>query len=909
MTRLLTFTCVIIMFFTAVANAQWIVEDPRCAGFPAFLLNATQKITALEELSRKIREAEESAFNASVNARRYDTEAQAWLKEINDRIRRMAEIAKLCQGTNRDMAKTQLEYELGEILRLIRQIDGNLNLVNAELLIARSAKIHSSNWRGLHAAESLVLATEIARWKEIAPNCNKPDEKLAELAKLKIPDVPSPLPLDSFIRSIENHADSLAKCAADAHSLEVVARDYLKWCEIDLEVRKGASAALIDSGDTIIFTITVRNTGKHELEDLDVIDKICPNALLQGGDTDGDSLLDPGEIWTYQCTKRVNTKDLRQSEILRNQVEVVARGPSKAKVKTTLKKSASTEVKIRALTEVPDLVGTTLEIARETITGASLRVGKVEYVFDDTDVTKGDVVRQSPEAGRFVRAGTFVDIVVSKGLLEKAESLFVDPPRVTIKVGEKTTAFRAILVYNNKREEDVTRWVVWDPGGSDPTFTCAKAGKFIKWASFGGSMRNSATITCEEDWSVPAFQPPISRSSDRNAKVPQAGPGDYTWYAFCEPRTGEVTYGQHLMTGRSIMSGPFPGPRTVYDWIAKNCPNWRCDTSSACAKTPAMGGRWKVLCGKNDLRVVLGETHDFIKYMLIKEGFLGEPDARAWVNQVYPDWVCLADGRSPGPSTGLNKPRKGGNWAVVCSRHHGGVGLTQHPDPISQWIWNENVLSEPDARLWADQNCPSWRCDSQGKCLTGVARGTSGDQPLELPPEPGSGSWSEFAEGFRRGAREGLDKPSPREEARTVQKPVYQPVKPSDTVRTSSSSTKPSDSGVNSEALRAGYIKKCLEMRESYAKQNCAQNRNYSGCFLDPVGCYGYVVSDALPDGRSQGRVGCGRGVVEQYISCLTACNQGLLQKRYNMNTVPTCGNECKTKALDAIKGCNTGSR
>lgn len=160
-----------------------------------------------------------------------------------------------------------------------------------------------------------------------------------------------------------------------------------------------------------------------------------------------------------------NTKDSRQSEILRNLVEVVARGPSKAKVKTSLKKSTSAEVKIRALTKVPDLVGTILEIAGERIAGASPRVGKVEYVFDDTDVTKGDVVRQSQEGGRFARVGTFVDIVVSKGLLEKAESLFVDPPRVTIKVGEKTSAFRAILVYNNKSEEDVTRWVVWAVSG------------------------------------------------------------------------------------------------------------------------------------------------------------------------------------------------------------------------------------------------------------------------------------------------------------------------------------------------------------------------------------------------------------------------------------------------------------
>lgn len=68
----------------------------------------------------------------------------------------------------------------------------------------------------------------------------------------------------------------------------------------------------------------------------------------------------------------VLTKDMRKSEILRNRVEVVVRSPSKATVKTEIKKKGSAEVRVRALTEVSDPVGATLEIARETIGGASL---------------------------------------------------------------------------------------------------------------------------------------------------------------------------------------------------------------------------------------------------------------------------------------------------------------------------------------------------------------------------------------------------------------------------------------------------------------------------------------------------------------------------------------------------------
>jgi len=178
------------------------------------------------------------------------------------------------------------------------------------------------------------------------------------------------------------------------------------------------------------------------------------------------------------------------------------------------------------------------------------------------------------------------------------------------------------------------------------------------------------------------------------------------------------------------MAGPFLGEPDARRWTNQNCSTWRCDSNGVCAMAPARGGEWKVLCGRNDLRIYIGKTYDVTKFILVQEGFLGEPDARAWASQRYPNWECTQSG---GPVTA---PRTGGRWAVVCSKQHGGVSLTQYPDRVNYYVWGEGFFGEPDARRWVDQNCPSWRCDAYGRCLTGVARVPADRPPLELPPEP-----------------------------------------------------------------------------------------------------------------------------------------------------------------------------
>jgi len=117
---------------------------------------------------------------------------------------------------------------------------------------------------------------------------------------------------------------------------------------------------------------------------------------------------------------------------------------------------------------------------------------------------------------------------------------------------------------------------------------------------------------------------------------------------------------------------------------------------------------------------------------------------------------------------------------------------------------------------------------------------------------------------------------------------------------------KPAAKGLDCKALRDEYFKKCTAMREPYVKRNCTPT--YSGCALDPRGCYGYVIDGAVPDGKSQARVGCGRGVIESYIGCLRTCNEQLIARTPRFN-VEGCGFACRDRAVEAIKACDAGNR
>jgi hypothetical protein len=71
----------------------------------------------------------------------------------------------------------------------------------------------------------------------------------------------------------------------------------------NLAVLKSADRTISGKGDTVNYTYEVTNPGDDPLTSVNVTDDKCAPVLLKGGDTNGNSKLDPGEKWTYGCAQ------------------------------------------------------------------------------------------------------------------------------------------------------------------------------------------------------------------------------------------------------------------------------------------------------------------------------------------------------------------------------------------------------------------------------------------------------------------------------------------------------------------------------------------------------------------------------------------------------------------------------
>ena len=69
-----------------------------------------------------------------------------------------------------------------------------------------------------------------------------------------------------------------------------------------IEVSKSANPTSAPEGDPITYTISVENTGNADLTEVSAADDKCTaNPVYQSGD-DGDTTLEAGETWVYQCS-------------------------------------------------------------------------------------------------------------------------------------------------------------------------------------------------------------------------------------------------------------------------------------------------------------------------------------------------------------------------------------------------------------------------------------------------------------------------------------------------------------------------------------------------------------------------------------------------------------------------------
>lgn len=81
----------------------------------------------------------------------------------------------------------------------------------------------------------------------------------------------------------------------------------------DVTVSKLADERVKRLGDPITFSYIITNSGEDQLVGLNVEDEACPDVELTSGDSNRDTVLNPGESWTYQCSLEQITEETASS--------------------------------------------------------------------------------------------------------------------------------------------------------------------------------------------------------------------------------------------------------------------------------------------------------------------------------------------------------------------------------------------------------------------------------------------------------------------------------------------------------------------------------------------------------------------------------------------------------------------
>ncbi|WCO69099.1 hypothetical protein PO878_10215 [Iamia majanohamensis] len=108
--------------------------------------------------------------------------------------------------------------------------------------------------------------------------------------------------------------DTLNIARVDAYDAEVdvtLTRRAAALVEVltpQIAIQKVVSDPVIYSGDDVTYTYEVTNPGATDIDGTFVTDDRCAPVTYTGGD-DGDGLLQPGELWTYECTATLTKGD------------------------------------------------------------------------------------------------------------------------------------------------------------------------------------------------------------------------------------------------------------------------------------------------------------------------------------------------------------------------------------------------------------------------------------------------------------------------------------------------------------------------------------------------------------------------------------------------------------------------
>jgi uncharacterized repeat protein (TIGR01451 family) len=140
---------------------------------------------------------------------------------------------------------------------------------------------------------------------------------------------------------ITNHAIATGTSTLDGRPApEERAQTDVQCFPVSTELSKTASPTSGRAPLAVTYTYTERNTGASPIRDVRLTDDLCsPVTGPTGGDTNGNGILDPGEAWTFTCSK---TYDTCPSPVITN--HVVATGTSTLDGRPAPEERAQTDV-------------------------------------------------------------------------------------------------------------------------------------------------------------------------------------------------------------------------------------------------------------------------------------------------------------------------------------------------------------------------------------------------------------------------------------------------------------------------------------------------------------------------------------------------------------------------------------
>ena len=103
----------------------------------------------------------------------------------------------------------------------------------------------------------------------------------------------------------EDTTNQATATGVDSRGNQVRAQDTATVRVIDpqIAILKSADATEVSGGETVRYSYVVTNPGDDPLGSAGVLDDRCAPVVRTGGDGNANSRLDPGETWTYTCSK------------------------------------------------------------------------------------------------------------------------------------------------------------------------------------------------------------------------------------------------------------------------------------------------------------------------------------------------------------------------------------------------------------------------------------------------------------------------------------------------------------------------------------------------------------------------------------------------------------------------------